>query len=137
MASANTMPSHICMYIANFDVDFISTNDDLAENALKMANQAHTDFSLSIYRKNKALQKCMKSKWISKAFSQSFFFALLLVQLFFTFAFFNFSAIQIMWLFFYRELRIFGFSNCLFFNAETQNQCAACYKNRYKIKQSR
>lgn len=85
MASANTMPSHICMYIANFDVDFISNNDDLAENALKMANQAHTDFSLSIYRENKALQKCMKSKWISKAFSQSLFFCFITGSNFFHF----------------------------------------------------
>lgn len=103
------------MYIANFDVDFISTNDDLAENALKMANQAHTDFSLSIYRENKTLQKCMKSKWISKAFSQSFFFALL-VQLFFTFAFFNFSAIQIMWLFFLSRVTNFRIFKLFFFS---------------------
>lgn len=102
------------VYITNFDVDFISTNDDLAENALKMANQARTDFSLSIYRKNKALQKCIKSKWISKAFSRSFFFIIGGSTFFFTFAFFNFSVIQIMWFFFYLELRIFGFSNCFF-----------------------
>lgn len=66
--------AYMHLYITNFDVDFISANDDLAENALKMANQARTDFSLSIYRKNKALQKFIKSKWISKAFSRSFFF---------------------------------------------------------------
>lgn len=71
------------MAYIKFDVDFISTNDDLAEYAHEMANQARTDFLIffpSYKHISKALQKCMKSNLAFKAFHS--IFLLLLVGFF-------------------------------------------------------
>lgn len=118
------------MAYIKFDVDFISTNDDLAEYAHEMANQARTDFLIffpSYKHISKALQKCMKSNLAFKAFHS--IFLLLLVGFFSHYSLS--SIIHSMWSVLSR-LRIFGFSKFYLANSKTKpvKICARAIKNK-------